>query len=419
MRTSLIFLSLCVAAVCQSQIHPPVAERVPVTDTFRRVLFRSDYRWLENQTSPETRKWIAGQNRYTDALLLHQPSLPYLKRKLKHMLKIEHIDAPEQRGGRFFYSKQRPQDEQSILYYRDGLEGKEHVLVDPNPMSKDHSVTAGYVDFSDDGRYAAYQIRHGGADETVVHIRDIRTGKDLPDTLPLANYWSYSLVGDMSGIYYAPHVNLVGVRLKYHKMGTPVAEDKEIFGKGLDAEIGVGAQLSENNRWLVISVSKGWNNTEIYVKDVKADGPVTPVVTGFDWLYNPVISEDTLFLVTDKDAPKKHIIAYDLNNLAAGPHEVVPAGSDSIDGAVLAGGRLFVSRLHNVSSQISEYTPDGKKVGEVPLPGIGQATLPTGRWHSNTAFFSFVSYTTPSIIYALDVAANKPKTWHETKIPGV
>jgi len=419
MMTSILLLFLSAAAMGAAQIHPPVAKRVPVTDVYHGVKVTDYYRWLENQNSPETRKWIAGQNKYTNAILDTQPSRPYLKRRLQQMLDVEHIDIPDQRGNRFFYSRQRPKDQQAILYYRDGLNGKEHVVVDPNPMSKDHTTTAAYVDFSDDGRYAAYGIRQGGADETIVHIRDLATGKDLPDSLPLANYWSYSLVGDMSGIYYGPHVNLVGVRLKYHKMGTPVSEDKVIFGDGLNAEYGVGSQLSENNRWLVITVSKGWDKSEVYVKDVRSDGPILPVVTGFDALYNPVIAENTLFLVTDKGAPKKHIIAYDLDNLTTGPHEVVPAGNDSIDGATLAGGRLFVTRLHNVSSQISVYTPEGQKVGEVPLPGIGQASLPTGRWTSNTAFFSFVSYTTPTIIYDLDVAANKPKTWHETKIPGI
>ncbi|MFI5387511.1 MAG: prolyl oligopeptidase family protein [Fimbriimonadales bacterium] len=419
MKSFLILASLCVAGTCAAQLRPPVAARGTTKDTYHGVEVSDPYRWLENQTSPETRKWIDGQNRYSDALLKNQPSRPYLKRKLTQMIKIEHVEEPAQRNNRFFFSKQRAQDEQAILYYRDGLDGKDQVLIDPNPMSKDHTITAGLVDFSDDGRYVAYDIRQGGADETVVHIRDLQTGKDLPDTLPLANYWSYSLVGDMSGIYYCPHVNLVGVRVKYHKMGTPVSADKEIFGAGYNAEIGLGMLLSENNRWLVITVSKGWDKTDIYVKDIKADGPITPVVTGFGALYNPFVADDTLYLVTDKDAPKKHIIAYDLTNLGAGPHEVVPAGSDSIDSATVAGGRLFVARLHNVSSQITAYEPNGTKLGEVPLPGIGNALLPAGRWKSNTAFFTFDSFTTPQQIYSLDVSANKSELWHETKIPGI
>lgn len=419
MRTHACLVVCLLASCATAQVRPPIARRSPVTDVYHGVKVTDAYRWLENQKSPETRKWIDAENRYSDALLKNQSSRPYIKRRLTQMLKIEHVGVPVQRGDRFFYWRQRPQDEQAILYYRDKLGGKEHVLVDPNPLSKDHTVSASYVDFSDDGRYAAYQIRHGGADETVVHIRDIKAGKDLPDTLPLANFWSYSLMGDMSGIYYCPHVNLVGVRLKYHKMGTPVAEDKELFGSGLNAEIGLGGQLSENNRWLVLTVSKGWDKSEIYVKDVKADGPITPVVTGFDYLYNPVIAEDTLYLVTDKDAPKKHVIAYDLNNLSAGPHEVVPASNDSIDTAALSGGRLFVSRLHNVTSQITAYSPEGTKLGTVPLPGIGTASLPVGRWKSNAAFFTFESYTVPECIYSLHVPANKSSLWHETKVPGV
>jgi prolyl oligopeptidase len=412
-------LVVAVAVAAAAQLRPPVTKRIPVTDTIHGVQITDPYRWLENQTSPETRKWIDAQNRYSDAVLKNQPSRPYLKRKLSQMLKIEHVGAPSQRNDRFFFSRQRPQDEQAILYYRDGLNGKDKVFIDPNPMSKDHTVSASFVDVSDDGRFVAYQVRHGGADETVIHIRDTKAGKDLPDTLPLANYWSYSLVGDMSGIYYAPHVNLVGVRIKYHKMGTSVSQDKELFGAGYNAEIGLGGVITENRRWLVIQVSKGWDKNEIYVKDIKKDGPITPVVTGMDALYTPIVAEDTLYLLTDKDAPKRRIIAYDLNDIGTGPREVVPAGNDSIDSATLLGGRLFVVRLHNVISQITAYQPDGTKIGEVPLPGIGQASLPIGRWKSGTAFFTFESYTTPQEIFSLDVAANKTKLWHETKIPGL
>lgn len=416
---SFIFALASLAVTAGAQVQVPVTKQIPVVDSYHGVKITDHFRWLESQTSPETRKWINAQNRYSDALLKNQPSRAYIKRRLAKMLKIEHVDTPQQRNGRFFYAKQRPTDEQAILYYRNGLGGKETVLIDPNPMSKDHTVTASFVDFSNDGRYVAYQIRHGGADETVIKIRDLQSGKDLSDILPLANYWSYSLVGDMSGIYYAPHVNLVGVRIKYHKMGTPVAQDKEIFGAGYNAEIGLGASLSENNRWLIINVSKGWDKNEIYVKDLKTNGPITPVVTGFDSLYNPFAAEDTLFMVTDKDAPTKRIIAYDLKSISSGFHEVIPGGKDSIDNAALVGGKLYVARLHNVISQVTAYDPDGTKTGEVALPGIGQASLPIGRWNSKTAFFTFESYTVPQAIYSLDVTANQRKLWHETKIPGV
>src|SRR5579862_6172793 len=185
MKSLTLFL-LAFSGLGSAQIKPPEAKRIPVIDTYHGVKVEDPYRWLENQKSPETRKWIDGENRFTDAILKSQPSRPYLKRKLTQMEKIESVSPPIERGGRFFYSKKRPRDEQGILYYRDGLAGEEHVFLDPNRMSRDHTVTASYADFSDDGRYAAYQIRHGGADETVVHILDIKTNRELPDTLPLA-----------------------------------------------------------------------------------------------------------------------------------------------------------------------------------------------------------------------------------------
>ncbi len=418
MKRFVLLVAGLLATAVLAQLQPKSA-RKPVTEMLHGVSITDPYRWLEDQNAPATRKWIKAQNKYSDALLKNQPSRGYLKRRLGELLKTTSYSIPTERTGRFFYSRQRPEDEQAILYYRDGLHGKDVVFLDPNKMDKAHRTTVGYQDFSKDGRYAAYYIRKGGADETVINIRDLHAGKDLPDSLPLANYWSFSLKKDFSGYYYAPHVNLVGVRIKYHKMGAQASQDQEIFGKGYNAEIGLGCSVSEDGNWLVIVVSQGWAKNEVYVQDLRDGSPIKPLITGMDASYSVAEQNGTFFALTDLKSPRRSVLAIDPAKPARENwNEIIPASVDALDSFGDVAGKLYCSYLHNVSSRIVAYDTAGRNLGEVKLPGIGTSTGVTGRWEGHDAFFSFASFTTPDTIYHLDPATGAADVWAQQKIKG-
>jgi prolyl oligopeptidase len=399
------------------------APKAPPTrqDNFRErihgVEIIDPYRWLEDQESPETRQWIDAQNKYTHSLLDGLPSRPLIQKRLSELMRIDTVSAPFEQGGRYFLFKKRAEDDLSILYVRKGLGGKDEVLIDPHTLSPDHTTTVGLNDVSADGRVMIYSIRRGGTDETELRVMDVDSRKDLPDRLPTALYRGVSVKKDGSGFYYNLQNREVGTRIFYHALGTDPSKDVEVFGKGYGPDKWVGASVSEDGRYLLFEVQHGWARNEVYVQEISG-GPIKTIVNDIDAHFSAWFAGDRLVMQTDWQAPNGRIIVVDLKDPARDKwREIIPAGPDAIQGFSLAGGKLFVSYLHNVSSLIKIFTIDGKAAGEVRLPGLGSTGGLQGRWGSSEAFFSFRSFITPQSIYRYDVATGKTELWAAPKVP--
>ena len=405
-------------AFAQEQAPKPPPTR---QDNFREVIHGVEiidpYRWLEDQDSPETRQWIEAQNKYTHSLLDRLPSRPLIQKRLSELMRIDTVSAPFERGGRYFLFKKRAEDDLSILYVRKGLNGKDEVLIDQHTLSPDHTTSIGLNDVSGDGRLMIYSVRRGGTDETEIRVMDVDSRKDLPDRLPTALYRGVSIKKDGSGFYYNLQKRDVGTRIFYHAIGTDPSKDVEVFGKGYGPDKWVGSSVSEDGRYLLFEVSHGWARNEVYVQEING-GPVKTIVNDIDAHFNAWFAGDRLVMQTDWQAPNGRVVVVDLKDPARDKwREIIPAAQDAIQGFSLAGGKLFVNYLHNVSSQIKIFTIDGKALGEVRLPGLGSASGPEGRWDSDEAFFSFRSYVTPQSIYRYEVATGKTELWAQPRVP--
>jgi prolyl oligopeptidase len=397
--------------------------KAPVTrqDNFREIIHGVEiidpYRWLEDQQSTETRQWIDAQNQYTHALLDGLPSRPLIQKRLAELLRTDSVSAPFEQAGRYFLFKKRAEDDLAILFLRKGLNGTDEVLIDPHTLSADHTTGIRLEDVSGDGRLMLYSIRRGGEDETELHVMDVDSRKDFPDQLPRALYRGTSFKKDGSGFYYSLQRREVGIRVFYHAIGTDPSKDVEVFGKGYGPDKWVSASVSEDGRYVLFTVEHGWAKNEVYVQEI-AGGPVKSIVNDIDAHFYAWFAGDRLVMQTDWQAPKNRIVVVDLKSPARDHwREIIPTGPDAIEGFALAGGKLFVSYLHNVASQVKIFTIDGKPLGEVPLPGLGSAGGYGGRWNSNEAFFGFTSYVMPETIYRYDVATGKAEVWAQRKVP--
>lgn len=429
---SFTFLCLCVCAALAADTKP-VTRRSDVRETIHGVEIVDPYRWLEDQNTPETRAWIDAQNAYTRSQLANLPIRQKLARRLEQLLRTDRIGMPIVRSGRYFFSRQKPDDEQAILYWRTGRSGKDRVLVDPHPMSPDRTTSVSFMDVSKDGKLVAYGIRRGGEDEVEVRFIEVDTGRELEDRLPKGHIESLSLVGSASleaarkegegvtGFYYSVLEPLKGRRVRYHRMGAPISTDREVFGEGYGPEIMVGQFVSENGRWLVLLVYRGWSQNDVYIQDLTTNEPIRPLVVGVDATFSPDFAGDRLLLLTDYRAPKRRILEADPSApLGQDPdrwREVVPESDSVIEGFSLTAGRLFVNRLENVATRLDAYDLGGKHLGPVKLPGIGSASTPGGLWEGTEAFFSFVSHTAPATVYRLDVATGKRTAWSKVRLP--
>jgi prolyl oligopeptidase len=398
---------------------PPKTTVAEVKEMVQGTEIIDSYRWLEDQNSPETRAWIDAQNAYSDGMLAKLPGREAVRQQVSAMIKIDSMGAPTVRNNRYFFSKRQADQDQGSLFLRKGLQGKDELLIDPLPMSPNHTVTVGFAAAVKDGSLIAYEVREGGADETTPHLFDVDSRKDLADIFPKARYSGFSILNDKSGVYLAK-VTKEGPRVYFHKIGTETANDTEIFGKGYGPETIIGCGLTHDNHYLEISVSHGssGDHTELYVQDLANKGPLVTIVKDVHSGFNGQIAGDHMYVRTNWNAPKWHVMEVDLKNPAMDKwREVVPESDVVLDGFSLVGGKLAVRYTQNVIPHVKLVEPSGKLVREVPLPALGSVSGLSGEWDSNEAFFSFTSFHIPPTIYRYDIATGKQTVWSELKVP--
>ena len=416
-----LLLALALAAARPAPAAAPYpASRVEIVrDTLHGVVIEDPYRWLEAKDAPETRAWIDAQNRYRESVMAGVPGLDAIKARLAQLLKVDAVGIPSAQGGRYFFTRRGADQDLNVLCVRRGPRGRDEVLVDPHPLTADHTKSVLFMDVSLDGKLAAIGTRDGGADEVTVSFRDVDSGRDLPDLLPDMRVYTLALAPDRRGVYYSKFTP-AGPRVLHHVFGTDRAQDPVVFGDGYGPDKFVNVALSQEGRWLIATVYFGsaGNRSEVWVKDLAADGPFVPVIRGLDGFFGGDVVGDQLYVRTNWKAPRSRILRVDLRAPAPeGWTEVVPEGPGVIVSFSLAGGRLFVNTLEDVASKVRIYTADGKALGEIAFPTIGTVGGMNGRWDSNEAFFTFSSFVVPTTIFRYDVATGQRSVWWRASSP--
>ena len=398
---------------------PPPTEVREVVDTLHGVEVPDPYRWLEDQEAPETRAWIDAQNAYTDTVLNALPGREELRARAAAVLERDAIGLPYERGGRYFYSKRRADQDLAVLYLRDGIDGEERVLIDPHPMSPDHTISVELRDISDDGTRMAYAVREGGVDEVSIRVREVDTGEDLADVLPPARYGQVTLAADGSGLYYERYGD-VTPRVMFHAFGTPMADDVQLFGDGYERHQIPVTVISDDGRWMAVHVIEGSSGpTEIHVKDLERDTPfVTAIADGVSESWADFAGGE-LFIVTNLDAPNKRVVLADPADPAFERwREVVPARDDVVvEAAAALGGKLAVSYLQDVQPRVAIHDLDGTHVRDIAFDTLGSVGGGAGRWTSDEAFFTFQTFHVPSTIYRYDIATGEQSVWVAPELP--
>jgi prolyl oligopeptidase len=423
-RVALIFATpfgaaLFVAQDPPARSGPPVTRTDNVKDNYFGVEVADSYRWLEDQQSPETRKWIDAENAYTRSLLDPLPGRDKLKKRVTELLNVDAYQTPVERSGRYFFEKRAAGQDQFVLCMRKGRNAGDEVLVDPQPLSPDHTVSVALEAVSQDGKLLAYGVRQGGEDQAVVHFFDVEARKDLPEQLPKERYFNLAVTPDNARVFYT-RMAAEGPRLLVHKMGTDPSRDAVIFGQDLEKDKILVATLSEDGRTLVASVlhSAAGDRIDSYVQDVAEGGAFTTVVKGIPARFVVLPAGEKLFVYTNWKAPKGRVMVADLKNPSPEHwQEIIPEGVGTIEEVHLSGGRLAVLSTENASSRARLYEPNGMLVRAIPLPAIGSVTGFSGRWGSREAFYEFQSFHIPAMIYQNDVETGAQQVWAQPKVP--
>jgi prolyl oligopeptidase len=414
----IILLLSCLAArqAASQTVSPPVARQDNVKEMIHGVEIVDPYRWLEDQDSQETKSWVASENAYAHSLLDGLPIHERARQRLMEMVNHDSVGTPYYENGYYFFVKRAAGQDLRSVYRRKGPQGEDELLLDPLPLSPDHTTSIGSYFSTQDASLMLYAIRRGGEDETELHILDMNAHRDLPDVLPRALYLGYSWKTDKSGFFYARSEREQGKRIYYHALGTDPSHDTELFGKGYGPDIWINPYPSRDGRYLLAIVSKGWASNEIYIKNLETNGPFQPLIAGLDAHFNVEFAGDSLIVMTDWQAPNYRILRIDLRDPGRDKwKEIVAPTADAIQNFTLIGGKIYVNYLHNVTSRISIFSAAGKPLGEVSLPSLGSATM-YGRWDRDEGMLDFSSYTTPGSVYQYSASTGKRDLWYRDPI---
>ena len=420
-------LPAMLAVACGSPYPPPPeTAQEPVVDTLHGVVFTDPYRWLEDQDSPETRTWIAEQNAYAEQIVGESELRAGLETRLRELMDASGPVYPQRRGEFEYFAFRTAGREVGAIYRRPAPDEPDdvpldvtadyEVVIDPLDLRADGTTSVGIQGFSPDGNLMLYSIRDGGPDEIEVRVRDLESGEDLPDRLPTALYSSVAFTSDGTGFYYTHRSRQSGPRVRRHVLGTDMSEDVELFGAGIGPTAFVNASEVEEGRYLIYTVQHGWARTDVYLHDLRSGAAAVPLIVGAPARFRPRWVDGEIHLLTNLDAPLNRVVA--VRPEAPDPsqwREVIPEAEDLLTGYQFIGDDIFADYLHNVSSRIVRYGPDGTMRGEIPIPEHHVATL---RGHGEgAALLSLTSLLTPQTVLQLDLETMETEEWRPSTVP--
>lgn len=405
----------------------PDAERVDQVDTYHGVEVRDPYRWLEDPDAEQSREWIEAQNEITFSYLESIPKREAITDRLTQMWNYERFGVPFKEGGKYFFSHNDGLQNQPVLYVMDSLDGEPRVLLDPNTLSEDGTVSAGGYSVSPDGRYLAYAISRGGSDWQEWKVRDIETGEDLDDHIEWSKFSGASWTEDGEGFYYSRYDEPAeGEKLQqanyyqklyYHKVGTPQSEDRLVYERPDHKDWGFSGRVTDDGRYLIISVSKGTDRrNRVYYKDLESPGSeVVKLLNEFDASYSFIDNDGPVFWFrTDLNAPRGRVIAIDTTNPARENwEEIIPQREQTLRGVDVVGRTFVATYLKDARTQARIFSLDGVPLRVVDLPGLGTARGFSGERGDPETFFTYTDFTTPGTVYRLDTATGATEVFRE------
>jgi prolyl oligopeptidase len=413
----------------------PVARKDTVVDDFNGTKVADPYRWMEALDSKEVADWVAASNAVTEPYLKGLPLRDHFNKRLTELWNYPRIGLPVVEAGTLFYARNAGLQRQAPVYMRTSISAAPTLVIDPNEISADGSLSLGQWTPSPDAKWLAYGLAEGGADWRTVRVRDIASGKDLADEIKWMRFSDISWTKDSKGFYYSrypePPKNKVleaalsGHAIYYHRVGTPQSQDIPIYErKDLPAWIINGA-VSEDGRYLFVLMFQGAENrNRLYIADLaradapKIDAPIRALEEKDDAEYLPLgVHDARLYVRSDKDAPNRKVIATPLNGAAPVWKTIVPERKEAIESVGIIGGRLVAQYLVDVQSRLSMFGLDGEPLGEITLPGTGTVGALGGRADSSTVWYSFTSPLAPSTVFAFDLAAGKSTSFEAATPP--
>ena len=404
-------------------LHYPATVRGPVVDTYHGTEVPDPYRWMETP-SADLGAWVAAQNELSQPYLDAIPAREAIRKRLTELWDYEQYGfawlddksrMPVKKGGRYFFVEKSGKQNQGVLYWAASLDAEPRVLVDANTLSADATASLANFSISPDGRFVAYAVSDGGTDWDHWRVREVETGRDLPDLIGDTKFTDVSWLPDASAFYYSRYPKGADgkgddqrqVSVFRHRLGTAQADDEHVYSITDNTRYNPYGYVSQDGRWLVFVISYGFDKNAIHLRDLsKPDAPIARLLDKWDGLYEFLGAMDSrLYFKTTQGAPLGRVIAID--PASPTPVEVVPEAKATLYQASIVGGHVIASYLEDARSRLVVHRKDGSRRGDIRLPGHGTVIgFPDSPKESET-FFAYTDYLTPLALYRYDVAKDE------------
>ena len=410
----------------------PKTKRVDQVDDYHGTKVPDPYRWLEadDRESKEVAAWVEAENKVTNAYLDAIPERDGIKKRLTELWNFERYSLPAKKSGLYFFTRNDGLQNQSVLYVADALKAKPRVLLDPNKWSKDGTVSLAGTAVSPEAKFLAYGKSEGGSDWHTWHVLDVRTGKEMSDEVKWIKFSNISWTNDGKGFFYTRYPEpekgkkfqglAFNAALYYHRVGTSQGDDVLVYKRPDHPDWGFGNSVSEDGRYLVISIWKGTDHRNPVVYRDLQEPFASPIelIDGFENKYDFVGNDGPVFyFVTDLQAPMGRLIAVDTRKPDR-KHwkEIIPTSKNALQGINLVGNLFVASYLKDARSYIRIFDLEGSPVRDVELPGIGTTAGFGGERGETETFYTFSSFAVPPSIYRYDLITGKSDLWKQPKV---
>ncbi len=407
---------------------PPVPEapRAEKLDLYHGTAVADPFRPLEDTDAPETRAWIEAENARTHAWLAGVPQRGELRGRLAELFEYERYGIPEEHGGAYYYTFNDGTMEQGVLCRVKTLDGTPEIVLDPNLLSKDGTVSLGGLSFAKDGRHVAYGLSDGGSDWRTWRVLDLATDEELPERLEWIKFTQPAWTPDGAGFFYGRYP-AVDDRLEssnqdqsiyYHRVGTEQSADVLAYSDPENPRRFYWPIVTDDGRFLLLGISESsTDENRLYVREVA--GRPDEWVRLFDVPdaeYSPVTNDGwLLWLKTTKDAPNGRIVKVDARAPGGALVDIVPERPQVLRNATRVGNRLFLTYLEDARDVVRMFDLAGTELGTVDLPGAGTVTGFDGERDDVETFYAYSDYTTTPAIYRYDLATSSASLYRKPK----
>jgi prolyl oligopeptidase len=429
---SFVLLSVFFMKNIKAQLTYPTSKKVDTVDQYFGTKVADPYRWLEDDKSEETKAWVVAQNKVSFGYLEKSPYRTAFQKAIEKVFNYPKYSAPFRNGDWYYFYKNDGLQNQSVLYRQKGLSGKVETVIDPNTLSKDGTTRMTTFNLCKDGKYAVIGLSEGGSDWQTYKVRDMTTGKDLADKLDWVKISGAAWTG--YGFYYsrypAPEKNASALSVKnenhqvwFHKVGTAQSSDELIYEDKNNLQRFHTASTSEDEQYLYLYISdrgKGFDGNALSVMDLKAAKkefkPLVREITNSN--YSIVDNTKTDFIIqTNDNAPNGKVIATPIKAMDINKNRVIiEEKGEPLQSANTGGGKLFVDYLKDVSTKTYVCDYNGKQLGEVKYPSLGNGGGLGGHKDDRFLFYVFTSFTFPPTIYKYEIATGQSSVFREPEV---